>query len=279
MTLEDKIKTAREVITIALAAATSPVVMLSGGRDSLLLLHLVRQVRPEHKSVVWWGESVKDQEKRNEFTLGIIKEWDLLAFSYPPSQMDVVQGENGNLEIVNIIDVGGSGSVVLPIGVAKRLDPENFACGLDFLNKPIVPWGSIEPQFDVYFSGHRSSDVDPVQGSIALDGWAAQNGAAWFVYPLKDFTDADVIELTERWGLPLNTKRYIDGVDDGQSAYNPDSYNCCVECLVSRPNEPLAECPRLGGQTVQRIGNLLDPQGRAQTWKSRFINLSQPVSG
>ncbi len=279
--LDGKILAAKHIISLSLGSARKPVLLLSFGKDSLLLLHLIRQVHPRFSECLWFPEQIRGQERRNEFGMQLIKDLDLRCYTYPPSAMDVVQGEDGTLELVNVQDFGQGGMLFLPIGIAPKIDPRNFACGLDIINKPIIPWGSLEYEWDVTFIGHKSSDKCPVQGDIPLEGYWSPNGSTTMVYPLKEFTDDDVWECIERFGIQYDTNRYIgeQHEDDSTSPTTPDYYSACVECLIEKPDSPTASCPRLSGELVPRIGNTLNAKERAKNWRKAFINLSPTDSG
>lgn len=250
MTLEAKTTNARQLIARCLARCRWPVTMCSFGKDSMVLLHLVRGVRPD-VPVLFHREP--HMPWKYKFANSVIQEWGLVAHDYPPTSVAVVK--NGQMEIVNHYQNGmwrGRPTFTyLPTGIAEPVEGEPYLCGKDDLL--LKPTGSFVWPWDVAFHGHKGSDGDAINGSIPLQADIVQNpltdfALTDFVYPLREFSDADVWAYTEKHGVPYQADRYdrANGYAEfADTRNNPDYFAACVRCF-DRDQPAVVTCPKDG---------------------------------
>lgn len=262
MTLQDKTDQALATIDIALSGFSNPALMCSFGKDSMVLLHLVRQVR-QNIPIIFHKEAF--QPRRNAFANKIIHDWDLTVYDYPVMRTEVNENENG-FEILNYYAIGDKTSV-LPVDLIPWENGESFACGLkDVYQKPI---GAFAYPWDLIFHGHKSSDIDPIHGAVPLLADFARNvNSVSAAFPIRYFTDADVWTYTERHLLPIHHERYekVDGEwrERADKTHNPDYLKGCTACM--RQSSPASvPCPKLNGRTISNVS--------AQLRRSAPVNL------
>lgn len=268
--IEQKVNNAKEIISQYLADAVAPVVMWSSGKDSMVLLWLVRQLRKD-VPVFFFREPFQDTKFR--FANRIISEWNLVTHTATPVAVDLV-GRGDFLEILNFIMIG-DGSIYLPTGINDTKEPDaSWECGCEVINKhtsPKVTW-----QWDVAFSGHKSCDVDPIQGPLTLAEVATKAANTTFVYPLHDWTDEDVWAATKKHCIPQDYHRY-DPFDNFKEMtdrrFNPDYMDCCMRCLRHGESDTVM-CPKVEHQ-VPRVGKGINYEERAVQWRQRLTNIAQ----
>lgn len=251
MELPEKTDHALRVIDIALGAFKNPVVMCSFGKDSMVLLSLVRQVRPS-LPVIFHREAM--QPHKYAFANRVISEWALKVYDYPPCRTEIQEG-GGELEIVNHYQIGHQ-TCALPTGIRDPGDSVPFSCcALDEIYGK--PFGNFSYPWDLVFHGHKSSDVDPVLGKVPLASDFARNTeSASACFPLRDFTDADVWDYTEKNYVPIHHERYekVNGAwrERDDKTHNPDYISACTACMWSSGPKAVP-CPKLNGLLVSNV--------------------------
>lgn len=249
MNLDDKVARAHRTIETALAAFKSPAVMCSFGKDSLVLLHLVRQ--QVDIPVIFHREPF--QHHKYEFANRVMREWDLTVLDYLPIASAVKENEYG-FEIQKFYQIGARRSVI-PIRLAPPEPGERIICGLTDIYEG--PKGNIIYPFDLVFSGHKSSDVDFIHGAIPLAADVARNtDCASSVFALREFTDEDVWAYTELHDLPIHRERYekVDGhwQEKADRRSNPDYVSGCMACM-SQKSPGVVPCPKLNGLQITNV--------------------------
>lgn len=270
MTLQEKINLTRDRISEALSEAHQPVVLFSGGKDSTLLLHFCRQIYPRIP-VLCFVEPLG--EHKADFINRVISEWELEAYTYAPSRMDVL-AKDDQLEIINVYDLSGEAMFYLPTGIEREFNPDSFECGLNLINKPLI--SGFEYPWDVTFIGHRGEDVDPIHGPLGARELKAELGPTTLIYPLQDWTTKEIWEATIQEGVPWNEKRYdqANGFKEFPDlTYNNDYHSVCVRCLDPSVEGERVICP-LGNEPVPHIGRGLDWTGRRAAWRETFVNIA-----
>lgn len=247
--LQGKVETAKKFIRQVMNAYRAPVVMSSFGKDSMVLLDLLKD---ENIPLLFHREPF--EPLKYAFANKIIEQRGYVVYDYPPTSTQVVK--NGTaVEIVNKYQVGPKAFTWLGTGVKAPEEGKPFLCGYrDLYSKPV---SLFEYPWDVAFVGHKSTDHDPILGPIPLTvDLKASEGACDFAYPLRHFTDADVWEYIEAHGIPYNERRYdkANGYREfSDVTFNNDYYLTCIKCMDR--DEPAAVlCPRLNCEITNISG-------------------------
>lgn len=241
-----KVERAAAVIGAALSEYKRPCVLWSGGKDSMVMLHLLLQAG--HKfPVVCWREPWMPWKQA--FTNRIISEWGLEVWDYAPSAVALCKGKD-RIDVMNHYSMGPMAKppvfMILARGTERPEEGLPWLCGRDtFLSRPL---GSFDFPWDCMFHGHKSSDVDPCSGAVPLQvDFLQRPGAAAAVYPLRDWTDEDVFAYIEEHGVPYDRTRYARS-DKGWEVLpdkrnNPDYYHACFACC-ERGGPDFVTCPK-----------------------------------
>jgi hypothetical protein len=235
---------ARQIIREVLAGATNPAVFCSFGKDSMLLLSLVREIKPD-VSVLWFRSG-----GREDFAKRVIMDWDLDVWSWEPADVYVLPNENG-LSVVREQSFGLQRfPVVLDVEEGNR-------CIADFMpGRTSV----LYPHFDVLFLGYRDSDEHWVLGGKGFcpeDGWAL--GKAKVYAPLRHMNDGQVWAAIKELSVPVDEERYFHDGND------PDSLPACTRCLQEGATE--VWCLK-EGKYIPRVG--WDREESLRAFRDRF---------
>lgn len=225
------------------------VVMSSFGKDSMVLLDLIRSV--EFKlPVLFFREPFFP--KKYEFANRVILDNDYVVYDYPPMRTALMK-VNGQVEVINFYQVGTENEYIyLPTGISPPQKGEEALCGLDHLLAK--PTGTFRFPWDTILIGHKSSDHDPMFGDVKLKMDVARAGPVKLVLPLKDFTDEDIWEYHRVYNLPIHSSRYDSNngwKEHKDLTSNPDYFPACVRC-IDRDEGRTVFCPKL----MKRIGNI-----------------------
>ena len=226
-----------------------PAIMCSFGKDSMVLLHLIRS-KGINLPVIFHREPFYSE--KYEFANRIIKDWDLTVYDYSPIDTAVFK-KNGFIEILNYYQTG-AGSMILPTGITEPDYIKKYLCGLkDLLQKPL---GSYIYPWDVVFVGHKSSDVDPLQGEVKLHLDLKINvSSVDLAFPLKDWTDNNIWDYIEKNDVPYQMNRYVDRKEISDKTYNSDYFPACTRCL-DKDSPAQVEFPKLN-MTINNISSLV----------------------
>ncbi len=240
-------ETAKERAALAcidthLCQAVRPIVLCSFGKDSIVLLHLCLRIR---KLPVMCFRLSRFHEK-HDHGHEVMKTLDLEVFEGLPS--NVVEFYHGDFfEFMHIYRTGYDqitgqpGCIVLSTGTRPRTEQdERYFCGWDDLM--MRPKGLMEWPWDVTFHGQKSTDDVEIgqMGKITKTSMACGNTR--LVWPLHDWTDADVWEYIEKHDVPYDRHRYVDK----DTTSSPDSYPTCATCLDPRTQGEEVWCPKVG---------------------------------
>jgi 3'-phosphoadenosine 5'-phosphosulfate sulfotransferase (PAPS reductase)/FAD synthetase len=219
-----------------LAWAKRPVVASSFGKDSQVMLWLVRQV--DHDIPVLYFQGFPHATK-HDFAKDITLSWNLDIGIPTPMQRDVIVKDN-HAEIIELYQIAPNRLMYFPIEAEPSYEPtEDCLCAVEKLGWPVT---SESLHYDAIFIGHRNDDVDPTFGAVPLKNYVAEspNGDFRYVYPLRDWTEHDIWKVSGWQDIPQNVARYRDG----DMSQNNDYYPMCSNCL--RNDEAEVFCPRAG---------------------------------
>lgn len=216
-----------------LQAARNPIVAWSGGRDSMLLLHLTREIQPDI-AIVWFKQNVSREWER--WCESIIVEWDLQVFTYPASDTYYLPNDQG----LTLIDEYSFGLDVMPVLTDVSDDVE---CGAK-VNGTRVP--SFSYPWDATLTGYRASDRHSILGSNFFPEDGTQCGNTKLFAPMRWWADTDVERVSRGLNLPQPPE--------------DDTLHRCTNCLQPGDDEVFCSqvdgfIPRLKWDSVTALAN------------------------
>lgn len=263
MTLPEKVNATRELLALALALARRPALMWSAGKDSMVLLHLLR-ASGGNVPLIFHREP--HSPERFAFADQIIRDWQLTVFDWQPQEVVVAQ-RGDHISLLKAYNVSPTKTITVPVDFYEAGPAEQLVCGAALLRQPTE---TIDYPFDLVFVGHKSSDTCPLLGSIPLKtDWQRQPDAPDLVFPLKDWTDADIWEYSRATGCPQQATRY-DVAGDGRElpdrSLNPDYFAGCTRCLDAQAGAEVF-CPKLN----RNVPNIAQRVKRAEMPRPQYI--------
>lgn len=232
---------ALEFIRHTLGSSANPAVLCSFGKDSMVMLHLVRQVNP-NIPVVFFKQPFFP--KKYAFSNKVIEDWNLTVYDFPPVGTDhVSKGEE--FDVINWYNVFRGALLYLPNGTHKPKAGEDFVCAIkDLLNKPTVR--DYHFVWDTIFVGHKNNDVDTILGQTILKSNTVKILDMNLSLPIRNWSDKEIWDYTVKNNVPFNDRRY--NKDDGfkehaDKTYNNDYLACCSRCLDNK-EPPTVLCPK-----------------------------------
>ena len=256
------IKETLKIIEDVLVKSRNAIVLCSFGKDSMVMLHLIRQVWKE-APVLFFKEAFFP--KKYAFANKVILDWDLAVYDFPPFYTDFVS-KGDSFEILNWYRGYGKALLYMPSGTHKYKAGEAFLCAKkDVLGKPTAAGYSFP--WDTIFIGHKNNDKDPIFGITGLKSDIVTVQAMTLALPIRHWSDADIWKYTIENNVPYNDSRY--NKDNGfkefpDNTYNNDYHPCCFKCLdCKEPAEVM--CPK-SGKYVKNI-SLTDAENKAKIEK------------
>ena len=241
-----KIKKASNQIDAALAFYKNPCILCSFGKDSLLLLWMIRSWALPAIPVIFFD--LPWFPRKRAFAYRMIAEWELEVHRPAPVGFSICSS-NGKSEVVYHYKIGQQ-TLQMPLGQQSLTLRPDWLCGLQTLLRG--PFGTQEWPWDIAFCGHKSSDQDPLRGNVPLQCDIHQMAnACHLAYPLRDFTDEDIWLCHQAYEIPENTLRYGSRLEpkpeDTENFWNEDYLPYCNKCFD--PNEEeFVTCPKTGLQ-------------------------------
>jgi hypothetical protein len=217
---------------------SNPVVMSSFGKDSMVMLYIIRTLMERRMPVIYHANPWKPW--KNDWAWEIIKRWKLEVYDFPPLQSGIkVKPER--LEIVNRYVIGKDLPIDNPINI---LPPEDdFMCGLAMLARPK---GAIVYPWNLTLIGHKSSDIDEFEGHMPLKSDLVEGPLA-VGYPLKEWSDEDLWHFIETRSVPVQYKTRYHEAERREirvKVFNNDWIEACTRCIDPREPEKVF-CPLL----------------------------------
>lgn len=226
--------------------------MWSGGKDSMVLLHLLRR-HGIKVPVVFWREPW--QPYKYEFHDKIIRDWELFVYSWHPYK-SAMQRSGDEFEVQNWYQINGV-SLTCPTGITEPVDDLPHVTALDILKRPKQNQIMV-PKFDALWIGHKQCDADPILGGdagtrIEVRSLPHDIGPS-LIFPLRDWTHDDVWQYIEDYDVPFDEKRYekVDGKwrERPNKRHNADYVHASIECVDNREGAPkFFRCKKLNMDT------------------------------
>lgn len=215
-----KIALAQEFIKECIGASKDPVCLCSFGKDSLVMLHMILQIKKV--PVIYWREPFYQSKFRH--VQEVAEKWNLEIYDYPPSFTNYLCLDD-YFDVYNYYDVGGV-YMNLFTGTRNYTDnDEEYLCAVnDLIMRPKIP--SYEFKWDCIFHGHKQCDPLYVTDYIELPK-VKIFGQGILTLPIKDWTDEDIWEYIHHYDLPYNKDRY----DNQDESRNNDLFPTCHDCL------------------------------------------------
>lgn len=268
MTHEAKIAATRRRIQSVLDKFRQPAVMWSGGKDSMVLLHMLLQLSPGIPCIFF---REPQQGRRYGFINRVIENWNLTMHEWPPYASALHHVAGGETSIVQQYQIAPGKAINMPVLFREPAAWDRpFACALESLHTPhamfIAPW-------DVLFNGIKATDAHDCHAPIAAPPELIEPpGAPAFAYPLRDWTDAEIWAYTEQFDVPHQADRYHKTADGWRErddkTGNPDYLTGCIRCLL--PSHARVWCPRVKAEIPTRepetlkLDNMLPPYFRKE---------------
>jgi len=247
--ISDKIKKALLIVEKVLGIDNNPIIFTSFGKDSMVLMHLVRTVNSNIPCL--FGRE-PFCPKKYEFADYVTNLWGLTVYNlYFPiaTYVQVEQLENDyEIEVCGKYSCRSGSYWVLPTGISNPTDgvaASDILCGLNDLY--LKPKGNNAFPWNCCFIGHKSFDTDIFVKDCRLTSFISYDDTLDLlnVFPLEDWTHEDIWEYTRLFNVPQNEKRYPykNGVripvEEGllfreqykDMTYNPDYFHCCTRCI------------------------------------------------
>lgn len=271
--MDKKIQKTKDLITGMFEKFKRPCLLWSGGKDSMVLLHLTRFGMKLNLPLVCWREPWMPWKQT--FVNSVIAKWDLEVWDWAPTNVQLCQG-NGRIDVLNHYQISPAGNpldcLILARGIEKPVGDEPYLCGVEtFLARPL---GTFNFPWDCMLHGHKSCDEDPTSGGIPLKADLVQNPlSAAALFPLRDWSDADVFAYSEIWDVPMDPSRYQDGKILKDKFFNPDYYTACFAC-VEKGGPEFVQCPKYkcGMNNVSHLVSYAEP-------KASYCSLRQEDCG
>ena len=231
--------TAQQTILLALKHAKRPAVLWSGGKDSTVLLDLARKIRPDIEVIHFKLPFLSHKYAFHHF---VQESLGLTVHDWVPVSVALTHG-NGRIDVCETYSLG-DGHLKVMRGTEPIEKGSPWVCGKEWLNRPK---GHITSDFDVLLCGHKSSDEDPLTGSVPLEldkKILGPNSEMWF--PLRHWTDQDISSYIKVNGVDFDRNRYDDNVVSKPDKHmNSDYVHACFNCVDKRLGK-FVDCPKYG---------------------------------
>jgi 3'-phosphoadenosine 5'-phosphosulfate sulfotransferase (PAPS reductase)/FAD synthetase len=256
------VKETAELIQRELEKCSRPAIAWSGGKDSMVMLFLVRQFSPDIPVLYFKGFP---SATKHEFVKRIARELKLNLVLPEPKFKDLI-AKDGKVELIQMYEIAAGRLMYFPVEAEPQHIPtpmshcvvEEF---LKYTNPPVMG-------FDGIFVGHRGDDVDPTLGEVKLMEEVVEMDNLRVVYPLKHWTERDIWEFSAKMLIPQNVERY-----SGDMKSNNDYFEACFECLKPAPTTGVF-CPKKG-RVIPRVGNEMGLEERREKYRDQLVNIQR----
>lgn len=249
--------TAEQTILLALRHAKRPAVLWSGGKDSTVLLDLARKIRPDIEVIHFKLPFLSHKYAFHHF---VQESLELTVHDWVPMSVALTHGKN-RIDVCETYSLG-DGSLKVMRGTEPREAGMPWVCGKEWLNRPKA---HVVSDFDVLLCGHKSSDEDPLTGSVPLEIDKKILGSStemWF--PLRHWTDQDISSYIKVNDVDFDRNRYDDNVVSRPDKHmNTDYVHACFNCVDKRLGK-FVDCPKYGIQVENVHEHVLHEQPVAE---------------
>lgn len=241
--LNDKIEETKTFLRTELAKYKKPVANISFGKDSLVLLHLLREAGFFLPIVFYTSPWFP---RKYDFARWVISSLNLEVYDYPPMRTSMLYGK-GIAAFCDEFMTSQVTTVAVPKNIVEFQDgdnPDKFICGVGFFTRPcgtfVYPW-------DVAIVGHKDTDSDQIYGDVPLHTRVLYRDAGPdYIYPMKAWTNDDVWDYAEKYRIPMQPDRYDvknrKELDD--KTLNSDYFEACIRCVDARLAGQKVYCPK-----------------------------------
>ena len=242
--LRDKVEETKEFLRSELAKYKKPVANVSFGKDSMVMLHLLRAVGIFPQIVFYTSPWFP---RKLDFARWVIAELDLEVYDYPPIRTSMLYGK-GIAAFCDEFQTSSVTTVAVPKNIVEYQegdDESKFICGVGFFTRPC---GTFCYPWDVAIVGHKDTDSDQIYGDVPLHTRVLYRDAGPdYIYPLKEWTDTDVWDYTEAYQIPVQPDRYDreTRVELADKTFNSDYFEACIRCVDARKAGQRVFCPKL----------------------------------
>lgn len=205
--------------------------------------------------------------EKNEFADYVTQLWQLEVHDWPPAECGI-KVHDDCIQTVNRYQIGPNQAMDVPNGILEPVDDEPYLCArFDILERPKAvlvrhPW-------DLYLMGQKSCDVDIFEGPCPLttDSYQVPRGPLT-VFPLKDWSDADVWDYIDTATVPIQHTRYDvkNRTEWPSKRYNNDYARACTRC-IDRRQPATVWCPALE-RSIENVSHLVqDFEHKVEYWQ------------
>lgn len=208
---QTKLENTNEILRTALDAARNPILCCSFGKDSVLVLHLIRELGYNIPVLIFQDWLTKYQKV---FIKEMVEKWKLTVFFYQP-----LRAEKRGDSLVTYYNVAGRSLPVIQDIVT------NGRCGLDLLNFTPLPFNYI---WDLTIVGSKNCDEHPLVS--APDFEAFNSDSHKMIMPLADWSHDEVWDYIIDNNVPYDARVYYDGDEKADTG----NFSGCFSCVDTK---------------------------------------------
>lgn len=247
--LREKVEETKKFLLVELAKYKKPVADISFGKDSMVLLWLLRSIDCRCPIVFYTSPWFP---KKYDFARWVIAEFGLEVYDYPPMRTSMLYGK-GIPAFCDEFMTSPVTTVAVPKNIIEYQDGDDerkFMCGAAFFMRPcgtlIYPW-------DVAIVGHKDTDHDQIYGDVPLHTRVLyRDSGPDYIYPLKDWTDDDIWDFIHAVGVPVQPDRYDRAKREelADKTFNSDYFEACIRCVDARHHGEKVFCPKMKQEII-----------------------------
>src|SRR4029077_5075086 len=154
--LSEKVEETKTFLRTELAKYKKPVANISFGKDSMVLLPLLREIEALYPIVFYTSPWFP---RKYDFARWVITQLNLEVYDYPPMRTSMLYGK-GIAAFCDEFMTSQVTTVAVPKNIVEYQDGDDeakFICGVGFFTRPcgtfVYPW-------DVAIVGHKDTDSD-----------------------------------------------------------------------------------------------------------------------